>query len=47
MTCFDLLTGVVLHQFLQGGEGQGGRNIVATFVKSTNLIVLDHVTLLG
>lgn len=40
---FALLTGVVLDQFRQGLEGVGGGDVVSTFIKAADLVVLHHV----
>ncbi len=41
--CFWLTT-VVFHQFLQGGEGVGGGDVVATFVQTADLVVFNHIS---
>lgn len=41
------LTGIVLHQGLEGGEGGPGGDVVTPFIQGSDLIVLDHVPLGG
>lgn len=41
------LTGIVLHQGLEGGEGDPRRDVIATVVQGADLIVLDHLPLGG
>ena len=42
----DLLTGVVFDKFLQGGEGDGGGDIVAAVVQTADLIMFHNVSFL-
>jgi hypothetical protein len=37
----------VLHQSLEGGEGDPGRDVIAPFVQGADLIVLDYLSLAG